>query len=88
VFVSGKPFQPSLMFVAKARNLPQSEVHLRCSTQVGSSFTNIFRTFVIYGRKKFFTIGPRFFMQLDKDIFLLLSLNGLNFYISVAAYFI
>jgi len=36
VFVPGKPFQPSLMFVGKARRLPQSGAPERRFTQLGS----------------------------------------------------
>ncbi len=75
MFVTGKPFQPSLIFVGKARNFPYSGVHFKCSTHVGSSLihkhwtilegiatdkpSSLLRTFVNYGRKKFFIIGPR-----------------------------
>ncbi len=37
MFVPGKPFQPSLMFVRQARGIPWSEsAPERCFTQVGS----------------------------------------------------
>jgi hypothetical protein len=39
VFVSGKPFQLSIMFVGKARSLPEIAAPERCFTQVGSGFT-------------------------------------------------
>jgi hypothetical protein len=39
VFVPGKPFQPSLMFVDKASSLPKSEASFRCSSW-GSSGPN------------------------------------------------
>ncbi len=35
VFVPGKPFKPSLVFVGKARSLPYSRAPKRCFTQVG-----------------------------------------------------
>ncbi len=38
-FVSGKPFQPSLMFVGKAKSPTQSGAPERCFTQVGSGLT-------------------------------------------------
>ncbi len=40
VFVPGKPFQPSLMFVGKARGLPKSGVPKRCFTFLGSILTH------------------------------------------------
>jgi hypothetical protein len=35
MFVAGKLFQPNLMFVGKARNVPQSGAHEQCFTWVG-----------------------------------------------------
>ncbi len=74
MFVHRKPFQPSLMFVGKARSLPESGVLFGCSTQVGYSLTHkhqsrlerlardkhssLLRTFVNYGRKKFYNVDP------------------------------
>jgi hypothetical protein len=40
VFVPGKPFQPSLLFVSKARSLPQSGASERYFNGVGTCFTN------------------------------------------------
>ncbi len=40
VFVHGKPFQPSLMFVGEVRSLPQRGSLERCFTRVGSSLTH------------------------------------------------
>jgi len=39
VFVPGKPFQPSLKSVFKARSLPYSGVSESCNTRVGSGLT-------------------------------------------------
>jgi hypothetical protein len=39
VFVSGKPFQPSLMFVDEARSLPYSGAPERYFTWVGPGLT-------------------------------------------------
>ncbi len=44
VFVRGKPFKPSLMFVDKARGLPWGGASERCLTRVGSSLRSV--TFV------------------------------------------
>jgi hypothetical protein len=44
-YCNGKPFQPSLMFVGKARSLPQSGAPERCFTPVGSG--------------RLYRIGPR-----------------------------
>jgi hypothetical protein len=69
VFVLGKPFQSSLMFVDEARRPPKRGVPERCFTQVGSSLTrkhytrlerlakekysSLLRESVNYDRKKF-----------------------------------
>jgi hypothetical protein len=37
VLVPGKPFQPSLMFVGKAKSLPSSRAHEMCFKQAGVS---------------------------------------------------
>ncbi len=39
VFVPGKPFQPSLMFMGEASGLPKSGAPERCFSQVGSTLT-------------------------------------------------
>ncbi len=68
-------FQFSLMFVGKARNLPQNGAPERCFICIGSSITSkyqtslerlardkhssVLRKFVNYGQKKFYNIGPR-----------------------------
>jgi hypothetical protein len=62
------------MFVGKARSLSYSEASEKCFTRVGSNGTrkhelrlerlamdkrpNLFQTFVNYGRKKLYNIGP------------------------------
>jgi len=72
VFVDGWPFQPSLMFAGKGTNLPRSRASERYFTQIGSVITrrhltrlkrlatdkqsNLLRTFVNYGHKKFYNI--------------------------------
>jgi hypothetical protein len=74
VFVPGKPFQPSQMFVSKARGLPYRGATEVCFTRVGfglicKQYTflewlathkdyNLVQTFVNYGRKRFYNIGP------------------------------
>jgi hypothetical protein len=40
VFVHGKPFQPSLLFVGKARSLPYSGAPERFFNRIGSCLTN------------------------------------------------
>jgi hypothetical protein len=40
VFVPGRNFKPSLMFVGKIRNLPWSGAPERCFTRVGSGLTH------------------------------------------------
>jgi hypothetical protein len=73
MYASSKPFQPSLLFVDKARSLPYIETHEGCFTWVGSCLTckhfNILerlsrdehscllQKFVTYDRKKFYNIG-------------------------------
>ncbi len=74
MFILGKLFQPSLMFVGKASCLPLSGGHEGYFTQVGSGLTckhytrlekfasdkhsSLLRKFVNYGRKKFYNIDP------------------------------
>jgi hypothetical protein len=43
-FVPGKPFQPSLIFVVKARSLPKSGAPERQFTWVGSGLTRKHKT--------------------------------------------
>ncbi len=66
--------KPTLMFVGKARSLPQSGAHERCITLVGSvlnhnnqtrlerpardQHSSLLRTFVNYGRKKVYNTEP------------------------------
>ncbi len=75
MFVPGKPLQPSLMFVGKARGLPWSGAPVRCLIWIGSGFTckhetmlerltrdkhsSLLQKSVNYGRKKFYSTGPR-----------------------------
>ncbi len=74
MFAPGKPFQPSLLFVGKARSLPLSGAPERCFTWVGSwlickhytilerlsrdEHSILLQKFVTYGYKKFYNIGP------------------------------
>ncbi len=74
MFVHGKPFQPSLLFVGKAKSLPYGGAPERFFNRVGSCFTkrhyirlerllmdkhsSLLRTFVNYGRKFFITLEP------------------------------
>jgi hypothetical protein len=75
VFVHGKHFQTSLLFVGKARSLSYSEAPERLVNRAASCFTNIhltrlerlandvrsslLRKLVNYGRKKFYSTGAR-----------------------------
>ncbi len=73
MYIYGKPFQPSPIFVGKARILIQSGVPERRFTWVGSEpysqtltwlerfaeENHSLRTFVINGRKKFCNIDAR-----------------------------
>jgi hypothetical protein len=74
VYFPGKPFQPGLIFVGKARSLPYIGASERLFNRIGSCFTNkhwtrlerlnrskyssLLLKFVTYGRKKFYNIGP------------------------------
>ncbi len=74
MFVPGKPFQPSLVFVGKARSLPKSGALERSFTRVGSGLTHkiqdrlerlardkhpsLLHQFVCYGRNKCYDTGP------------------------------
>ncbi len=75
-FCPWQAFQLSLMFVVKARSLPQSGSSERSITRVGSGLTgkhqtrlenlardkhsSLLRNFINYGRKKFYSIGTRY----------------------------
>jgi hypothetical protein len=80
-FVTGEPFQPSLMFVRKGGAYP-SGAHKRSGalpTNIRLSWkglpgknSSLLRTFVNYGRKKFCNIGPwrqfiKYFFHFDTD---------------------
>ncbi len=73
MFVHGRPSQPSLLFVGKTRSLHYSGAPERFFNRVGSGFTNrqtrlerfamdklsgLLRTFLNYGPRKFYNIGP------------------------------
>ncbi len=75
MFVPGKPFRPSLMFVGKAKAYARVE-QLKCTSLVlgpGLSYkhwtrlerlvrdkhSSLLRKFVNYDRKEFYNIGPR-----------------------------
>jgi len=74
MFVPGKPFKPSLMFVGQAGAYP-SEAPFSFFTRVGSGLTHkhltrleklaedkhsrLLHKFVNYGQKSFITLGPR-----------------------------
>jgi hypothetical protein len=74
VFVPGSPFQPSLMFVGEAKDLPLSGAPERCFAQVGflpypqtldwagrlarEKHSTLLQKPVIYGRKKFNSTSP------------------------------
>ncbi len=71
----GKPFQPSVMFVGKARAYPSDVTFSCCTLGWAPGITHKYQTrlerltrdkcfsllrkFVHYGRKKFYNIGPR-----------------------------
>ncbi len=74
MFVSGKYFQSSLMFVGKAKSLHASGASEMCFIHLGSSLTfkhqtrlerlamdkhsSLLRKSVNYGQKSFTTLGP------------------------------
>jgi hypothetical protein len=74
VFAPGKTFQPSTLFVGKARSLPLSLAPERCFTCVGSRLTckhyaiveslardkhaSLLQKFVTYGRKILYNVCP------------------------------
>jgi hypothetical protein len=58
VFVPGKPFQPSLIFVGEAREGP---------TLVWSTNTSLLRKSVNYGRKEFYSTDPRIIWLCKKE---------------------
>ncbi len=51
VFVPGKPFQPSLMFAGKVRNLHKSGTPERCSPHVGSGLTHKYQPSLMFAGK-------------------------------------
>jgi hypothetical protein len=73
-----------VLFVGKGRSLPYSGAPERFFNRVGSCFTNrhytklerlamdkhssLLRTFVNYGRKKFYNIGPSFSVKVFSNI--------------------
>jgi len=73
LFVPGRLFRPSLMFVGKAKSLPYSEAHEWRFTRVGHDHTqkhkvrleslpwtlSLLRPFVNYGREQFYSTGSR-----------------------------
>ena len=75
VFLPGKQLQPSLMFVSKAKAYPSKTpfrfsllgqasglTHKRwpmLERPAMDKHSSLLRTFVIYGRKKFYNIDPR-----------------------------
>ncbi len=79
MFVPGKLFQPSLMFVGEYRSLPLSGAPERCLTRVGSGLTrknltrlerlardkhpSLLRKSVNYDHKKFYSTGSRMLRQ-------------------------
>ncbi len=79
MFVSGKPFQPSLEFVGKARSLSQSGAPERLLNRVGSGLTHkdktrlerlardkhssLLRKSINYGCNKFFILPPGHFAE-------------------------
>ncbi len=83
MFITGKLFRPSLMFVGKVRSLPYSIVYFSYSSQVGSSLTHkhkmnveglardkhfsLLQTFLNYEHKKSYNVGP--LCQLHKIFF-------------------
>ncbi len=91
MFVPGRPFQLSLMFVVKARGLHKSGESERCFTWVGSptlkdktrlerpdmdKHSSLFWTFVNYNRK-IFKHGPRTELALGQVLQNVLKDNGI-----------
>ncbi len=74
-FFPGKHFQPSLMFMGNARNLPKCGIPEGCFTWIGCIFTNehqirlestagdklysLIQKFLNYGRKMYHKLGTR-----------------------------
>ena len=48
MFVSGKPYEPNLMFVGETRSLPLSGAPERCFARVGSGFTSYSENFAFF----------------------------------------
>ncbi len=69
MFVLGRPFQPNIMFVGKARSLPLSGAPERYSPAIlanirldriaRNEYSSLLQTFVNYDRKKFYNTRPR-----------------------------
>ncbi len=57
MFAPGKPLQPDLLFVGKAKSLPQSGIPRKCFDPASPAL----QTLVTYGRKKFYAIVPWFY---------------------------
>ncbi len=88
MFVTGKLFQPSLMFAGKAKAY-LSGAHFRHSTHrqapgfirlgweglIETKQSNLLGTQVNYGRKKFYNIGPRSLVRLAQTYILCLVLS-------------
>ncbi len=87
MFVLGKPFKPSLIFVGEARSLPLSGAPERYFTQVASGLSckhqtrlerlamdkhsSLLRKSVNYGRKSFIVQPPGVFYRTVKNIFII-----------------
>ncbi len=54
MFVPGKPFRLSVMFVGKIEDFPIEELERLAR----GKHSNLLRKFVNYGQKKFYNIGP------------------------------
>jgi hypothetical protein len=69
VLVACKPFQPNL-FVGKARSLAYGRVPTRYFSPVPGRNTSLLKTFLNYGLKKFYNIGPRLNKKRFKRFFI------------------
>ncbi len=97
----GKLFQPSLMFLAKARSQPKSGAHERLFTRIGSGLTRTQQTRMEkldrdkhqhimninkIWTKKFYIIGPNITKLLQPQITILYNLIIIYNYISVCSW--
>ncbi len=84
MFVPAKPSKPNLMFVGKARSLPQratpdkmfhlgrlqphSRTFIQLEKLAKDKHSSLLQKFVNYGQKKFYNIGPSYTPVLDSNM--------------------